>query len=190
MGTIYRLPLKQSIGVAATPVVAAGQRVARGTLVASPEGLGVPLHAGVSGVVHAVTDTAIDIDADAVQEPGFVPLPEQGGIVEMVKAAGICGMGGAGFPTHVKLGTKFDGGACIVNAVECEPVLHHNITPDRAGSGQGILRVAARHAGDRHRAGHHCHQGQERGCGGGSEGCRQKWGQRTCPRIAGPLSHG
>ena len=127
MGKIYRLPLKQSIGVAATPVVAEGQRVNRGTLLARPEGLGVPLHASVSGIVSAVTETDITIEADDAQGTDFDPLPPDGNIVETVKAAGICGMGGAGFPTYVKLGTNLDGGTVIINAVECEPVLNHNI---------------------------------------------------------------
>ena len=128
MGTLYRLPLKQSIGVAATPVVAAGQRVRRGALLAEPQGLGALLHASVSGVIHAVTESFIDIEADAIQGTDFEPLPRCGGIVDMVKAAGICGMGGAGFPTHIKLGANLEGGTVIVNAVECEPVLNHNIT--------------------------------------------------------------
>ena len=127
MGNIYRLPLKQSIGVAATPVVTQGQTVRRGTLLAEPQGLGVPLHASVSGMVRAVTETAIEIEADTAQDAAFEPLPHYDTIVDMVKAAGICGMGGAGFPTHIKLGTNLSGGTVIVNAVECEPILHHNI---------------------------------------------------------------
>lgn len=128
MGKIYTLPLKQSIGQAATPVVETGRRVARGTLLAEPQGLGVPLHASVSGVVRDITETAITIEADAVQGKDYEPLPPCSGIAETVKAAGICGMGGAGFPTYVKLGTNLNGGTVIINAVECEPVLHHNIT--------------------------------------------------------------
>ena len=45
----------------------------------------------------------------------------------MVKAAGVVGMGGAGFPTGVKLGTDLQGGYILVNAAECEPGLRHNI---------------------------------------------------------------
>lgn len=39
----------------------------------------------------------------------------------MVKAAGVVGMGGAGFPTGVKLGTDLEGGYILINAAECEP---------------------------------------------------------------------
>ena len=127
MGTRYTLLLKQSIGVAATPVVTKGQRVKRGTLLAEPQGLGVPLHASVSGLVRDITETAVILEGDAVQSPAFELLPKLDSIVDMVRAAGICGMGGAGFPTHIKLGTKLDGGTVIVNAVECEPILRHNI---------------------------------------------------------------
>ena len=45
----------------------------------------------------------------------------------MVKAAGVVGMGGAGFPTGVKLGTDLEGGYILINAAECEPGLRHNI---------------------------------------------------------------
>ena len=45
----------------------------------------------------------------------------------MVKAAGVVGMGGAGFPTGVKLGTNLEGGYILINAAECEPGLKHNI---------------------------------------------------------------
>jgi proline reductase-associated electron transfer protein PrdC len=47
--------------------------------------------------------------------------------MDQLKAAGIVGMGGAGFPTFVKLSTNLDGGAIIANGVECEPLLSHNI---------------------------------------------------------------
>ena len=127
MGKNYRLALKQSIGVAATPVVTKGERVKKGTLLARPEGLGVPLHASVSGTVRDIAADHIDIDADDAQTAGFEPIPRLDSVVESVRAAGICGMGGAGFPTYVKLGTDLKGGAVIVNAVECEPLLKHNI---------------------------------------------------------------
>ncbi len=160
MEKLYKLPLKQSIGGTPAPVVAVGQRVIRGTLLAKPDGLGVPLHASVSGVVRDVTGTHIAIQADAVQGEDFERLAPAGDIVAMVKAAGICGMGGAGFPTYVKLGTRLDGGTLIVNAVECEPVLHHNITQiaadpvkirrglllamEATGAGRGIIAIKSK----------------------------------------------
>jgi proline reductase-associated electron transfer protein PrdC len=123
----YKLLLKQSIGGPAKPLVKNGATVKKGTLLAQPEGLGVPLHASVSGKITEITDTYIMIAADAKQSADFEPIAKSDSIVEMVKAAGICGMGGAGFPTYVKLGTDLKGGAIVINAVECEPLLKHNI---------------------------------------------------------------
>lgn len=147
MGKNYRLLLKQSIGVAAAPLVKKGQSVKKGTLLAQPEGLGVPLHASVSGTVSEITETYIDIDADDVQTADFEPIPQLDNVADMVKAAGICGMGGAGFPTYVKLGTDLKGGTLIVNAVECEPLLKHNIKqiiadPDKIYRGMLICMKA------------------------------------------------
>ena len=121
--------LKQSIGVAASPIagICAGSRVKRGTLLAVPAGLGVSLHASVSGVVAEMTEHYMDIDADDAQSAEYEPIAKSDSIVEMVKAAGLCGLGGAGFPTYVKLGTDLKGGVLIVNSAECEPLLHHNI---------------------------------------------------------------
>lgn len=125
----YRLLLKQSIGVPAKPVagMAVGKKVKRGTLLAVPEGMGVPLHASVNGTIANITDSFIEISADEKQDAGFELLPESDDVVEMVKASGLCGMGGAGFPTYIKLQTNLNGGTVIINSVECEPLLKHNI---------------------------------------------------------------
>ncbi len=127
MSDLYRLPLKQSIGVAAVPVVKQGGVIRRGQLLASPDGLGAPLHASVSGVISAVEKDYIEIKADAEQSDEFEPLPLLESIADMVKASGLVGMGGAGFPTYVKLGTDLKGGTVIINAAECEPLLEHNM---------------------------------------------------------------
>ncbi|MDL2307253.1 proline reductase-associated electron transfer protein PrdC [Desulfovibrio sp. OttesenSCG-928-C06] len=162
MAKSYKLLLKQSIGVPAAPIVKIGASVKKGTLLAQPDGLGVPLHASVSGKVTEITDTYIMIEADPVQTDEFEPIPQSDSIAEMVKAAGLCGMGGAGFPTYVKLGTKLDGGSIMVNAAECEPGLKHNIKqiitePEKirrgillsmqaTGAAKGILGVKAKNA--------------------------------------------
>jgi proline reductase-associated electron transfer protein PrdC len=159
-----RLLLKQSIGVAAKPVagLAEGTKVRRGTLLAVPEGMGVPLHASVDGKIAAITETYVDILADKEQGVDFEPLPKSEDIAETVKAAGLCGMGGAGFPTYIKLQTKLDGGVVIINAAECEPLLKHNIEqitgqPEKAyrglllameatKAGRGILAIKSKNA--------------------------------------------
>lgn len=118
--------LKQHIGGPCEPVVKEGDRVSKGTLIAKPTGLGANIFSGAYGVVSEVNETAIVIEPDEEQKDEFLPI-EEGSKLDMVKAAGIVGMGGAGFPTGVKLGTDLNGGYILVNAAECEPGLAHNI---------------------------------------------------------------
>lgn len=162
MANTYKLMLKQSIGGPAIPRVKNGARVKRGELLAEPEGLGAPLHASVSGTVTAVTDAFIDIEADEKQDSDFVKLPTGGSIADTARAAGLVGMGGAGFPTYVKLGTDLKGGAVLINAAECEPLLKHNITqiieePEKVyrglllamestKAGRGVLAIKSKNA--------------------------------------------
>ncbi|MGC4018300.1 MAG: proline reductase-associated electron transfer protein PrdC [Muricomes sp.] len=125
----YYILLSQSIGAPSEPIVARGDKVQRGQMIAKcQEGkLGANLHASVTGKVSDVTDTCIVITADEVQKEDYVPLQSQDPL-ELVKEAGIVGLGGAGFPAHVKLGKPFEkDGIVIVNAAECEPILEHNI---------------------------------------------------------------
>lgn len=125
----YYMQLSQNIGAPSEPIVAKGDTVKRGQMIAKcQEGkLGANLHASVSGTVSDVTDTCIVITADEVQSEEYVPLQSEKPL-DLVKEAGIVGLGGAGFPTHVKLGKPFEkGGIILVNAAECEPILEHNI---------------------------------------------------------------
>ncbi|MEG2146115.1 MAG: proline reductase-associated electron transfer protein PrdC, partial [Lachnospiraceae bacterium] len=107
-------------------IVKAGDKVKKGTLLATPTGLGANIFSGVYGTVEEVKEDRIIIKADEEQKDEFVPI-EEGSKLEMVKAAGVVGMGGAGFPTGVKLGTDLSGGYILINAAECEPGLRHNI---------------------------------------------------------------
>jgi len=127
MEKIYRIPLKQHIGASDIPLVKAGEIIERGALIAAPNGLGANIHASVSGRVLEVTDKEVVIEADEQQSETYRPLEANGGIVDIIKEAGIVGMGGAGFPTHVKMSTDLQGGVVIANGVECEPILGHNI---------------------------------------------------------------
>lgn len=129
MQKVYDMLLKQCIGAPSRPVVSPGESVKRGQKIAEApkEGLGLNLHASVSGKVSRVTEERIEIEADAIQSKTFVPLSASEPL-ELVKEAGIAGLGGAGFPTWVKIGKPFQGeGIVIVNAAECEPILEHNI---------------------------------------------------------------
>lgn len=125
MGNLQFL-LRQHVGAPCEPVVKAGDKVEKGTLLAAPNGLGANIFSSVYGSVLDVLEDRIIIQPDKVQKDEFVPIHE-GNHLDMVKEAGIVGMGGAGFPTGIKLGTDLKGGYILVNAVECEPGLYHNI---------------------------------------------------------------
>ena len=121
------LLLRQHVGAPCAAVVKAGDKVEKGTLVATPTGLGANIFSSVYGVVEEVTETAIVIKPDAEQPDKYVPIKKSENKLDMVKEAGIVGMGGAGFPTGVKLGANLEGGYILINAAECEPGLKHNI---------------------------------------------------------------
>ena len=135
------IPLAQHIGAPAIPCVTAGQRVARGQVVGQANGfVSVPVHASTSGLVTAVEPrphpcgaelTAVvlqpdgeDTWAEEYQKQSFHVLSIEA-MLERIREAGVVGMGGAAFPTHVKLdppqGKSIN--TVIVNAVECEPWL-------------------------------------------------------------------
>ena len=119
--------LRQHVGKPCAPVVKKGDKVRRGTLIAEPTGLGANIFSSADGVVEDVLEDRIIIKPDEEQSEDYEKIPE-GTPLEMVKAAGVVGMGGAGFPTGIKLDTHFDGdGYILVNASECEPGLAHNI---------------------------------------------------------------
>lgn len=146
MQEIYSMLLSQGIGAPSVPVVGAGDRVRRGQLIAScPEGkLGSNLHASVSGVVEEVTETAVRIRADGEQTKEYEKLTSLTPL-DLIRESGLVGLGGAGFPTYVKLGKPFkEGGIVIVNAAECEPVLSHNIRYIEKNAGKVIrgLKIA------------------------------------------------
>lgn len=135
-------PLSQHIGAPANPLVAKGDRVLRGQMIAEPgRGLSCPVISSVSGIVKAIeprmTAGGSRINSIIVTNDGKDECVEGLGafrdyttmsrteIVDAVKNAGIVGMGGAGFPTHVKLTPpnidEID--YVIVNGAECEPYL-------------------------------------------------------------------
>ncbi len=119
MGNLQIL-LRQHVGAPCEAIVKAGDRVEKGTLIATPTGLGANIFSSAYGEVVEVTEDRIIIKPDEEQKDEFVPI-EEGSKLDMVKAAGVVGMGGAGFPTGVKLGTDLEGGYILINAAECEP---------------------------------------------------------------------
>lgn len=134
-------PLSQHIGAPAKALVARGDRVLAGQKIAESSGfVSVPIHASVSGTVKAVEPRrvvtgdmvmSIILDNDnryeSIAFEPMMPLEEmvREDIIDCIREAGIVGMGGAGFPTHVKLSPrepeKID--YVIANCAECEPYL-------------------------------------------------------------------
>ena len=166
-------PLSQHIGAPANPVVAKGDKVKVGTLIAEAGGfVSAPIYSSVSGTVFKV-DTAIDatgyrkpviiinVEGDEWEEgidrsdklelladhPELTPEE----IINRVKEAGVTGMGGAGFPTFIKLSPPPTAKAecVIINAVECEPYItaDYRLMTEKADEilvGLELLMVAAK----------------------------------------------
>ncbi len=132
------LPMSQHIGAPCTPTVKVGDRVLVGQVVGDTDKyVSAPVHASVSGKVTAVKEirTAQGIVSQAViiendglmEEAEFTPptVETHDDLIKAVRASGAVGLGGAGFPTHVKLNFPQDGSVdtLIINAAECEPYI-------------------------------------------------------------------
>lgn len=168
----YVMPLGQHIGAPAKAVVKVGERVHRGQLIAEPGAfVSTALHSPVTGSVrdigpHRYIDgnfhPAIEIEADpyATQQlPRPAPIDWESldieRFIEHVQQAGIVGMGGAAFPSHVKYaipeGQQIE--ELLINGAECEPYLttDHRLMVERPEAvihGTEIVRrkLGARHA--------------------------------------------
>ena len=122
-------PLRQHIGVPSEPVVSTGAHVKRGQLIAKkPDAsLGANIFSSVDGTVDYVNEAEIVINEENTDFSKYEKLTETSPL-KLIEESGLVGLGGAGFPTYVKLGKKFEsGGVIAVNAAECEPILSHNI---------------------------------------------------------------
>lgn len=134
-------PLSQHIGAPAVPIVKKGDRVLTGQKIAEAAGfVSAPIYATVSGTVKAIEPRRVSVgdavNAIIIENDGRYeevdygeckPLEEltKEEIVKKVQEAGVVGMGGAGFPTHVKLSPKEPDKIeyVIGNCAECEPYL-------------------------------------------------------------------
>ena len=133
-------PLSQHIGAPSVPCVKKGDTVLAGQKIADAGGfVSVPQHASVSGTVKgiekrlnatgAMVDAVIVDNDQQYQEVEFVPAALEDltkeEILNRIKEGGVVGMGGAGFPTHVKLAPKDPSKIeyVLVNGAECEPLL-------------------------------------------------------------------
>lgn len=136
--SLVKIPLKQHIGVPCEPCVKVGDNVLVGTIIAdSDNSFSAPVHSSVSGVVKEITEIhtssgekikAISIESDGKMQsiesnPIEITSPED--IVKAARDAGLVGLGGAGFPTHVKLAPAVNDeiDTLIINGAECEPYI-------------------------------------------------------------------
>lgn len=138
------VPMLQHIGAPCTPCVAPGDEVKRGQVIGTVDGLGCPVHSAVSGTVReimvrhdargrAIQTVRIENDGQYTLCPDIKPYegslaetePEK--IIDIIRAAGICGMGGAGFPAYAKIQSAIGKAELlIINCAECEPFITAN----------------------------------------------------------------
>lgn len=132
------LPMNMHIGAPAKPVVAAGDEVKVGQLIAEADGfVSSPVYSSASGKVKKIEEIlssagkrvpAVFIETDGRQMPAAFtapPVTDTKSFLEAVRQSGVVGLGGAGFPTAVKLSvrdlSKIE--AVIINGAECEPYI-------------------------------------------------------------------
>ena len=134
------IPMSMHLGAPANPVVQVGEYVKMGQMIGEASGfISAPVHSSVSGTVvaieerpHASRGTCLsvviqndgkDLLHESVQPHGELDDLSADAIIEIVKNAGIVGMGGAGFPTYVKLMPGKPIEYVLLNGCECEPYL-------------------------------------------------------------------
>ncbi|MDD3519165.1 MAG: electron transport complex subunit RsxC, partial [Chromatiales bacterium] len=162
------VPLSQHFGKPAVPLVAKGQEVVRGEPIARADGyMSVPMHAPVTGVVEGIELMAsargpkvqsilIRAYASASQQvlyerPCDVGAMTKEELAQAIQDVGLVGLGGAAFPTHVKLavpaGQQVD--TLVVNGCECEPYLttDHRVMIEHTDALLAGIRIALRATG-------------------------------------------
>lgn len=176
------IPLSQHIGAPASPLVSVGEHVLKGQIIAEAHGfVSVPKHAPTSGTITAIEDRLIAhpsghlapcivIKTDGRDEwiehqgtPDYEAL-DKADLIGLIRKAGVSGMGGAGFPSAVKLSVNPDHiETLIINGTECEPyitaddvlmreradqiiegakILRHLIAPDETLIGMALALTA------------------------------------------------
>lgn len=159
------IPLHQHLGAVCEPVVSTGDRVKMGQKIGEGTAfISAPVHASVSGEVIAVEERpllsgekvlSVVIKNDGLDETASVKNKidfrkmSPGQIRDAVKEAGIVGMGGAGFPTHIKLNPPTAVDTILINGAECEPYLtcDHRLMLEKAEEMIGGLRAMMKATG-------------------------------------------
>lgn len=152
------IPMLMNMGAACVPQVKPGDIVSVGQKIGDTDAfMSVPVHSSVSGKVVSITETtlvngavckAVVIETDGLQTiseeiaPPAVSSKEE--FIKALRESGITGLGGAGFPTHIKLNPKTPVDTLIINAAECEPYItsdHRQMLEDPDSIVDGILTV-------------------------------------------------
>ena len=134
------IPMSQHMGVPCTPVVKVGEKVKAGQKIGDSDAfMSAPVHSSVSGTVSAIKDyilsnskicksIVIDCDGKQTESEDIKPpvITDKASFIKAIRNSGCCGLGGAGFPTHIKLNfdenkTPID--SLVINAAECEPYI-------------------------------------------------------------------
>ena len=126
---IYRIFLKKNIEKINNLKVKVGDEVFKGSVIGAcdNEEISADIHSSVHGRIVSVTEDYLDIEKLFDETEKYIEITGNSNL-ELIKNAGIVGMGGAGFPTHIKLSKFLDkDGILIINGAECEPILSHNI---------------------------------------------------------------
>lgn len=133
------LPMQQHIGAPCSPVVKVGDHVDVGQLIAdSDKYVSAPIHASISGKVTSVADVkvangrmvpavTIENDGEMTLFEGIAPptVNNKEDLIKAIRNSGLVGLGGAGFPSHVKFNLPEDKeiDTLVINAAECEPFI-------------------------------------------------------------------
>lgn len=161
------IPLQQHIGAPALPLVSKGDYVKKGQLLGDFEnGLSCPVHASVSGTVVEIqerispmgvgtvkyivieNDFTDTLDENIKPFSGDIFSASSDEIISVVRKAGVCGQGGASFPTYAKIQSAIGKASeIIINCAECEPYITENHrlmleSPEKIISGARILMHA------------------------------------------------
>lgn len=132
-----KIPMSMNMGAPCHPLVKVGDEVKVGQKIGDTDApFSVPVHSGVSGKVTAICDyqtvggamcRAVEIETDGLQTVSADVKPpvitDRESFIRAVRESGICGLGGAGFPTHIKLNPKASIDTLIINGAECEPYI-------------------------------------------------------------------
>jgi electron transport complex protein RnfC len=153
------IPMLQHIGAPCSPVVRVGDRVLVGQVIGDTDAfMSAPVHSSVSGTVKEIinllmptgaTVEAVVIESDGLMEKAEYAPPDvstRENFLNAVRASGLVGLGGAGFPAHVKLNVPADKeiDTLIVNGAECEPYItsdHREIIENSWSVMSGVYSV-------------------------------------------------